>query len=143
MFTGEYEYKIDQKGRVPFPPKFREELRRGMVMSRGLERCINVYPLSEWQKMSEKLATLLPPTRSKARRMSRFTFATAFSAELDGQGRVALPLPLRQYAEIGETVIIAGLNNYIEIWSKENWEAETELMKDQAWQISEGIEERY
>ena len=143
MFLGEYEYKIDQKGRVPFPPKFREELRQGLVMSQGLERCINVYSLSEWQKISEKLATLLPPTRSKARRMSRFAFATAFSVELDAQGRVALPLPLRQYAEIGEVAVIAGLNNYIEIWSKENWETESDLMKNQAWQISESTEERY
>jgi MraZ protein len=143
MFLGRHEYKIDQKGRVPFPPKFREELRQGLVMSQGLDGCINVYPLSEWQKMSENLATLLPPTRNKARRMRRFTFATAFPAELDAQGRAALPLPLRQYAEIGEAVIIAGVGNYIEIWSKEKWEAESDLMKDQAAEISESIEERY
>ncbi len=142
MFLGEYEYKIDPKGRVPLPSKFREELRHGMVMAQGLEKCITIYPLPEWQKMSEKRAISLH-TRSKARRMSRFTFATAFSIELDAQGRVALPLPLRQYAEIGDGVVIAGINNYIEIWSKENWGVEINLMQSQAWQISESTEEHY
>ena len=142
MFLGEYEYKIDPKGRVPLPSKFREELRHGMVMAQGLEKCITIYPLPEWQKMSEKRAISLH-TRSKARRMSRFTFATAFSVELDAQGRVALPLPLRQYAEIGDVVVIAGINDYIEIWSKENWGVERNLMQGQAWQISESTEEHY
>lgn len=139
MFLGRYEYKIDAKGRVPFPPKFREELRHGLVITQGLEKCITAYPLLEWKRIAERSATL-PTARGKERRINRFAFATAFSMEIDAQGRVALPLPLRRYAEIGENVVIVGVNNYAEIWSEENWKAESDLMEKEAWQISESME---
>jgi MraZ protein len=141
MFLGEYEYKVDAKGRVPLPPRFREELKAGLVIVRGLERCIMVYPLSEWLRIAEKMNAPFP-YRSKTRRMNRFAFATAFSEEIDAQGRVALPSPLRQYAEIKETAVIIGVNRYLEVWSRENWEAESALMSEQAWQLSESREER-
>jgi MraZ protein len=80
--------------------------------------------------------------QSKSRRMGRFTFATAFMADMDAQGRVPIPTPLRKYAGIDDVAIVAGVNNYFEIWSKENWQAESNLMENQAWQISEGIEDR-
>jgi len=139
MFLGAYEYKIDEKGRIPLPPKFREQLREGLILSQGLEKYIAAYPIPEWNKIAEKLATL-PPTRSKARRMNRFTFATAFDIEIDGQGRIMLPSRLREHAEIKESVIVAGVNNYLEVWSKENWEAEGALMVEEAWQTSESME---
>lgn len=141
MFLGTYEYKIDEKGRTPLPPRFRDELRHGLVMTQGLEKCITVYSLEEWQTISDRMAAR-SISRSKARRITRFTFATAFMAELDAQGRVAIPAPLRQYAGIDDVAVVAGVNTYFELWSKENWEAESDLMEDEAWQISEGIEER-
>jgi MraZ protein len=141
VFLGEYQYRLDEKGRIGIPPKFRQEFRDGLVLARGIEGCITVYPVSEWKKIAEKLNDL-PPTRSKTRRINRFTFATAFYAELDGQGRIALPLPLRQYAGIGSSVVIVGVNNYLELWSETNWEAEKALMEEQAWQLSEGMEVR-
>lgn len=139
MFLGRYDYKIDAKGRVPFPPKFRQELRDGLVITQGLEKCITAYPLLEWKRIAERSATL-PLARGKERRINRFTFTTAFPTEIDAQGRVALPLPLRQYAEIGENAVIVGVNNYAEIWSEENWRAESELMEKEAYQISESME---
>jgi MraZ protein len=141
MFLGTYEYRIDEKGRTSLPPRFRDDLRQGMVMTQGLEKCITVYSLGEWQKISDKLAAQ-SANRSKSRRMGRFTFATAFMADLDGQGRVAIPTPLRKYAGIDDVAVVAGVNNCFEIWSKENWEAESGLMENEAWQISEGIEDR-
>jgi MraZ protein len=141
MFLGEYEYKLDGKGRVGIPSKLRQDFKEGLVLARGVERCITVYPMSEWKKIAEKLDDL-PPTRSKTRRINRFTFATAFYAELDGQGRIALPLPLRQYAGIGSSAIIVGVNNYLELWSEASWETEKALMEEQAWQLSEGMEVR-
>ena len=141
MFLGTYEYRIDDKGRTSLPPRFRDDLRQGMVMTQGLDKCISVYPVAEWEKISDKMAAQ-SATRSKARRISRFTFATAFMADVDAQGRVAIPAPLRRYAAIGDVAVLAGVNNYFEIWSKENWEAESGLMENEAWQISEGIEER-
>lgn len=141
MFLGEYEYKIDPKGRVAIPPKFRGEFWEGIVLARGLERCIIAYPPPVWKEITERFNTL-PIARSKSRRISRTIFAPAFSLELDEQGRVVLPPPLRQYAAIKEIVIIAGINNYLEIWSKELWEEEQALMEEQAWQIAEGMETR-
>ena len=141
MFLGTYEYKIDEKGRTPLPPRFRDDLRQGMVMTQGLEKCITVYPLEEWQNISDKMAAQ-SINRSKARRIGRFTFAAAFMAELDAQGRVAIPTSLRKYAGIDDVAVVAGVNTYFEVWSRENWEAENDLMENEAWQISEGIEER-
>jgi len=141
MFQGSYEYRMDAKGRVPLPPKFREKLKQGLVLTQGLERCITVHTLSEWTRIAERSATA-SPTRSKERRMNRFIFANAFSMDLDAQGRVALPAPLRQYADIKENVVIVGLNNYAEIWSEKNWQAENDLIEQDAWQISESMEER-
>ena len=141
MFLGEYEHKIDAKGRVAIPPKFRGEFWEGIVLARGLERCILAYPPSVWKEIAERFDTM-PIARSKSRRISRVIFATAFSLELDEQGRLVMPPPLRQHAEIKETVVIAGINNYLEIWSKELWEEEQALMIEQAWQIAEGMETR-
>ena len=142
MFTGEYSYKVDEKGRVPFPPKFREELRGGFMLARGFENCINVYPMAEWKKLAESRA-ILPPAPSKDRRMNRYMFASAFEAEFDGQGRVALPAPLREHGGITNSVVIAGVNTYLEIWSKEKWDAEFAEMSGQAWEISETMEDRH
>jgi len=140
MFLGTYEYRIDEKGRVSLPPRFREALREGVVMTQGLDKCITAYSLAEWQRVSDRMAAQ-PANRSKARRISRFTFATAYMANLDAQGRVALPAPLRRYAGIADAVMVAGVNNYFEIWSTESWEAERSLMENEAWQISEAIDE--
>ena len=141
MFFGEFEYKIDEKGRVPIPPRFRKELKDGVVLSPGVERCINVYTLAEWKKLAGTL-TSGPLTRDKLRKLNRAVFAAAFSVTIDGQGRVALPIPLRDYAEIVEDVVIAGANTYLEIWSQVLWEEEKAISQEQAWQIIESLEGR-
>jgi len=139
MFFGEFEYKIDEKGRVPIPPRFRRELKEGVILTPGIERCINVYPLSEWRKLATTLTTT-SVTRSKMRKLNRAIFATAFSLSIDGQGRIALPSPLRQYAGIEDEVVIAGANTCLELWNKEQWESEKAISQEQAWQIIESFE---
>ncbi|MDH5695773.1 MAG: division/cell wall cluster transcriptional repressor MraZ [Dehalococcoidia bacterium] len=139
MFFGEFDYKIDDKGRVPIPPRFRRELREGLVLAPGIDKCVIVYPLPEWKKLADTL-TGGPVTPGKLRRLNRAIFSTAFSMILDGQGRVVLPIPLRQYAEIVDEVIIAGANNYFEIWNKVHWESEKAVSQEQAWQIIESLE---
>jgi len=141
MFFGEFDYKIDEKGRVSIPPRFRRELKDGVVLAPGVEKCINAYPLSEWRKLAATL-TSGSLTRSKLRRLNRAIFATAFSVNLDGQGRVALPVPLREYAEIVDEVVVAGANTYLEIWNKILWEEEKSISQEQAWQIIESLEGR-
>jgi len=139
MFFGEFVYKIDEKGRVPVPPKFRRELRGGLVLTPGVERCIIAYPLPEWKKLADTLTTG-SITRSKLRKLNRAIFATAFSLTIDAQGRVSLPYQLREYAGIEDEVIIAGGNNYFELWNTEQWEEEKATSQEQAWQIIESLE---
>ena len=140
-FLGEFEKRIDAKGRVPLPPKFREEFKEGGVISYGFDKCLIVYPTNEWIKHAETLSKL-PEMRSKGRRLSRFIFSGAFPFELDGQSRIALPQVLRQYAGIRDTVIIAGVHDSLEIWSKGSWEQEKATMLSQATQLSESLEIR-
>ena len=139
MFYGEFDYKIDEKGRVPLPPKFRNALKDGVVLTPGAEKCITVYTVPEWRKLSSTL-TNSPISRSKMRKLSRALFATAFSTRIDNQGRVAIPAPLREHAEIVDEVVVAGANTYLEIWNKVLWEEEKEVSQEQAWQIIESLE---
>lgn len=139
MFFGEFNYKLDEKGRLAIPPRFRKELKDGVVLAPGAEKCINAYTLSEWKKMAATLTggSLTP---SKLRRLNRAVFATAFNVSTDGQGRIALPIPLREYAEITDEVVVAGANNYLEIWNKVLWEEEKSVSQEQSWQIIESLE---
>jgi len=141
MFFGEFEYKIDEKGRLPVPPKFRRELKDGMVLIPGIEKCIVAYPVAEWKKIATSL-TSGSVTPSKLRRLNRAIFATAFGTNIDGQGRIALPAPLREHAEIVDEVIVAGANTYLELWNKVHWEEEKASSQEQAWQIIESLERR-
>jgi MraZ protein len=135
-----FEYKIDEKGRVPIPPKFRAALKGGVVLSPGVEGCITAYPMGEWDKLASSISTgAISP--SKLRTLKRAVFATAFNLEIDNQGRIALPPPLRQHAEIIGEVIIIGANNYFELWNKIRWNEEKAMFQDKAWELLEGLEE--
>ena len=142
MFFGEFRYKIDEKGRVPIPPRFRRELKEGVALTPGLgtEKCIIAYPLAEWGKLATTLTGSVTP--SKLRRLNRAIFGTAFSVTIDGQGRIALPTPLREYAQLEDEIVIAGANNYLELWNKEEWESEKTISQEQAGQIIESLERR-
>ncbi len=139
MFYGEYGYKIDEKGRVPVPPRFRNALKDGVVLTPGAEKCITVFTVVEWKKLSTKL-TGNALTRSKMRKLSRVLFATAFSTRIDNQGRIPIPAPLREHAGMIDEVVIAGANTYLEIWDKVLWEEEKKESQEQAWQIIESLE---
>lgn len=139
MFLGEYELRIDHKGRVAIPARFREAFRDGLVLSRGFDKCLIVYTMVEWQEVAARLVAL-PLTQIKPRRITRFTFSGAFDLELDRQGRVILPPALRGYAEISDEVIIAGAYSHLQIWAKELWTAEKQFMTEHAAEIAETVE---
>ena len=141
MFFGEFEYRLDEKGRVPVPPRFRKELRDGVVLTPGVENCITAYPVSEWKKLASNL-TSGPITRSKLRKLNRAIFATAFQLNFDAQGRITLPIPLRQHAGIDSDIVIAGANTYFELWNKEQWLSEKATSQQEAWQVIESMEQR-
>jgi MraZ protein len=141
MFYGEFDYKVEEKGRIPIPPRFRNALKDGVVLAPGAEKCITAYTIPEWKKLSTEL-TSSSLTRSKMRRLNRALFATAFTTKMDGQGRIAIPAPLREHAEIVDEVVVAGANTYLEIWNTVLWEEEKSISQEQAWQIMESLENR-
>lgn len=140
MFFGEFEYRVDDKGRVPLPPRFRLDLKDGVVVIPGAEKCLTAYSSPEWQKLAASLAGTGSITPAKMRRLNRAIFAQAFNLELDRQGRISLPAPLREYAGITSDVVVAGVNNYLELWSKNAWDEEKAASREQEWQIIESLE---
>lgn len=139
MFYGEFDYKLDDKGRVTVPPRFRNALKDGVVLSPGPEKCLTVYSPTEWKKLSDQL-TGSGISRAKMRKLNRAIFSRAFPTKIDNQGRIAIPAPLREYAAINEDVVVTGVNNVLEIWDKSLWEDEKVEDQEQAWQIIETLE---
>ena len=139
MFFGEFEYRVDEKGRLPFPPRYRAFFRDGLVLAHGLEKCLTIYTMAEWKKQADGIAAgHLPP--SKLRTLNRTLFAGASQESLDGQGRISIPANLRAYAGLNEDVVIAGTNTCLEIWDRQQWEAVKQAGQEQAWQIIESLE---
>lgn len=119
---GEFHHNIDDKGRVIIPAKFRNDLGKSFVITRGLDKSLFVYPISEWKQIENKLKSL-PFTRADARKFTRFFFSGAVECELDKQGRVSLPNNLRSYAVLLKESVLIGVSNRVEIWSKELWDS--------------------
>lgn len=121
MLIGEYRPSIDQKGRVSFPSKLREDLGESFIITKGLDNCLSVYRMEEWNKLVEKVSAL---PAAKARYIQRFMFAGAVNVEPDKQGRVLIPQTLRDYANLtGGEVAVVGVSNHAEIWNAEKWDA--------------------
>ena len=120
MFKGEYNHTVDTKGRLIVPSKFREALGEMFVVTKGLDGCLFVYPNEEWQNIEAKFREI-PLTTKDARKFSRFFFAGAADCEVDKQGRILLPAVLREFAAIQKEVVLVGVLNRIEIWSRERW----------------------
>jgi MraZ protein len=121
MFIGEYQHNLDEKGRIAIPTKFRRELERGAVVTRGLDRCLTVYTAQEWEKLATRLANL-PMSSANTRAFSRLMLAGAMDVSLDAQGRVVLPNYLKEYAGLEKKVVLAGLYNRLEVWDAAKWE---------------------
>ncbi len=128
MFLGEYHHTVDEKGRLAMPSKFRAALAEGVVVTRGLDRSLFVYPKTEWDALAAKLAAL-PLGQADTRAFARLMLAGAMEVELDKSGRVHVPEYLRSYAGLSKDVVIAGLYNRLEVWDEATWKtyaAETE-----------------
>jgi MraZ protein len=138
MFLGEYEHSVDAKGRIAVPAKYRPQLETGLVVTRGFERCLQVYPVEAWSALAEKVSKL-PLGSAAARDLSRHLFASAFDTEIDKQGRILLPATLRGYAQIADGAVVAGMNTYFEIWSAEGWAATREKLADEGSTIAEAM----
>ena len=120
MFIGEYSHSIDLKKRLAVPSKFRAELKNKLVVTRGLDKCLFVYPLKVWEELAGKLGTL-PVGESGTRSFIRLMLAGAIDAEVDKQGRILIPDFLKAYAGLAKNVIITGVYNRLEIWDEKKW----------------------
>lgn len=121
MFIGEYSHTIDEKGRLALPAKFRKELERGAVVTRGLDHCLVIYTADEWQKLATRVSNL-PMASSNTRAFARLMLAGAMDVEPDAQGRIVIPDYLRRYAGIAKKAVIAGLYNRLEVWEQGDWD---------------------
>lgn len=126
MFMGEYSHTIDTKGRLIIPSRFREELGETFVVTKGLDGCLFAFSDEEWKAFEIKLKSL-PLTNKNARQFARFFVAGATPCELDKQGRILLPATLREFAGLEKDVVLTGMLNRIEIWSKDKWNENNSL----------------
>ena len=121
MLSGEYRHNIDLKGRVIIPSKIRYEMGNNIVITRGLDGCLFGYNEKTWESIMQKLSTL-PYTKSDVRKYTRFMTSGAITLEFDKQGRINIPNYLTQYASLEKEVVIVGVIDRIEIWSRDKWE---------------------
>lgn len=140
MFMGEYHHNLDNKGRLIIPAKFRNQIGKLIVFTRGMEGCIFGYPISEWQKIEAKLAQL-PLTKKNARNFMRIFYSGAMEAEFDKQGRVNFSTTLKEYAGLEQECIIIGVSNRIEIWSAERWQKFSEQASEDYDDIAENLDD--
>jgi len=124
MFMGEYTHSIDAKGRIILPADFRQELGVTFIITKGFDKCLFLYGQQAWEELAGKLRSL-PLSKPEARAVNRFFFSGARTLECDKQGRFLIPANLRSHAQIAlkQDVILTGVDNRIEVWSKDNWNA--------------------
>lgn len=140
MFIGEYSHNLDDKGRLAIPIKFRNDLKTGAVVTRGLDNCLFLYTKKEWEKLAEKLSNL-PISQANSRAFARLMLAGAMDVELDKQGRVVLPEYLRKFANFKKAVVVAGLYNRLELWDEKSWNDYKEKTEAQSGEIAEQMAE--
>lgn len=120
MFLGTHSPRLDDKGRLILPAKFRDELAEGLVITKGQERCLYVWPMAEFARITEQMRNA-PVTSKAARDYMRVFFAGAFDQVPDKQGRITIPPPLREYAGLTRDCVVIGANTRVEIWDAEAW----------------------
>ncbi len=129
MLIGEFHHNLDEKQRIIVPSKLREELGNEVIVTRGLDTCLFIYSIEEWNKIVEKLKTL-PFTKKDARNFTRIFLSGATVCEFDKQGRIKLTQPLVSYAELQKECIIIGVNDRLELWNQTTWDEFYNSKKD-------------
>ena len=140
MFLGEFSHNLDEKGRLTIPAKFRDELAGGLVVTRGIDRCLSVYPRQVWDGLAEQIAKL-PLSQRSARDFGRLIFSGAADFIPDRQGRVLIPQGLREYAELDSDAIIIGLFDRLEIWNPASWANVKASVEEDPESIAEQLQE--
>lgn len=140
MLLGEYTHTVDEKNRISLPSKFRKELGKKVVITHGLDNCLFVYPLGEWEKISTKLAEL-GMGQADTRGFNRFMLAGAVEAEVDSIGRILVADFHRKFASLKSRVVFTGVHNRVEIWDERAWKEYKTKIEKQADMMAEKLGE--
>ena len=138
MFLGEYKHNVDYKGRLSVPKKFRGQLTKGSVLTKGLDRCLFLYTSEGWGTLSDRVREL-PVTASDARAFGRYLFSGAIEIEFDRLGRIFIPDYLRGYAGLKKEVVVVGVLERIEIWDKVRWKKMKKDVESKGEEIAEKL----
>ena len=139
MFMGEYNHTIDTKGRMIIPAKIREQLGDLCIVTKCLDNCLAIYTEEAWKKISTALQSQ-SSTKASVRALKRFVFGSAAELEYDKQGRVLIPVPLREYASLDKQAVIVGAGDHVEIWSREKYDFYDEQVAESMEELVEGLE---
>lgn len=140
MFLGRFDHSIDTKGRLALPVRYRDHLADGVVVTRGFDTCLLVYPMAEWLPLAKRVSELSigdPDVRA----LRRLLFADAADLELDKQGRILIPTGLRDYAGLDRDAVVTGMHTFIEIWSPEQWSSERTALDRDGQAVAERLAE--
>lgn len=140
MLIGEYKHTLDPKKRLSLPSKWRRELGSTLVITRGLDNCLFVYPLQEWEKITAKIGEL-PLGQADTRSFNRFFLSGATEVEVDSVGRILVPDFLKEFGKLESSVVLAGIHNRIEIWDEKRWETYKRSIEEQADALAEKLGE--
>lgn len=140
MFIGEYTYSIDEKKRLGIPVKFRQLLGKKAIITRGLDQCLFLYPIKEWETLAKKLSQL-PLSQAAARGFVRIMLTGAMEVNIDNLGRILIPDYLKEYGQLQKKIVIAGVFNRVEIWSDLKWQEYKEKTENEVGDIAERLKE--
>ncbi|MBN1333122.1 MAG: division/cell wall cluster transcriptional repressor MraZ [Synergistales bacterium] len=139
MLVGTYEHKLDSKGRVVLPARFRQELSSGVVCTIGIDKCISLYSMDKWERVLEKLQQL-PFSKGRSRDLMRLMLSSASELQIDNAGRILVPPFLRSHAGLEQDISLIGVNDHIELWNSENWNSYISKIVDVLPEIAEDVE---
>ena len=142
MLLGTHDHTIDDKNRLTLPAKFRQAFADGVVVTRGFEACLYAFRRSDWDRLVESRLSTLDPFSSEGRRIQRHFFSGAAETELDKQGRVMVPRELMQHAKLSREVVVAGVNDRLEIWDRDTWRTELAQVEGSAEDAAERLADK-
>lgn len=140
MLIGEYQHNLDAKKRLSIPSKFRKELGEGAVLTRGLDNCLFVFPIKQWEQLAEKLGNL-PMSQQGTRAFARLLLSGAVEVEFDVLGRILVPEYLKNYAGLKKSITVTGVHTRLEIWDSERWTSYKEKLEKDSDSIAEKLGE--
>jgi MraZ protein len=138
-FRGHFDYSLDAKNRLNVPPKFRTAFSAGVVLAKGLEPCIWLWPPDAFEHFTQQVLGGLNPVSAERRKLTRYVAGNSFDAELDSAGRVTLNQALLDHAGIGKEVVVVGVLDYLEVWARNRWLASQDELAAEIGEIAEGV----